>query len=80
MDVTVDVRCNGRLAEALGSRRRVRLPAGATVAELLGVLAADAGLETATGLAVSVAGQVVGADRRLDDGDAVAVLTPIAGG
>jgi sulfur carrier protein ThiS len=77
--VTVDVRLGARLGPG---RRSVRLPGGSTVDDLLAVLATDLGRAPAelTGVAVAVAGEVVGRDRVLFDGDALALILPVAGG
>ncbi len=77
--VTVDVRLGARLGPGV---RRVRLGPGATVADLLDVLAADLGLAPGrtAAMAVAVAGEVVGRERVLDDGQAVTVVLPVAGG
>lgn len=80
MQVAVRVRLNGELAARLGPRRELAMPTGATVADLLGRLAAEAGLPDAAGLAVAVGGTVVSPDRPLAEGEELAVLTPVAGG
>jgi sulfur carrier protein ThiS len=74
-----------RLGRQLGSgpaHRRVRLPAGATVADLLADLAPGLGLapERLTSVAVAVDGDVVGRDRPLRDGEALVLVLPVAGG
>jgi sulfur carrier protein ThiS len=72
-----------RLAARLGAgRRAVSLPAGATVADLLAALAPGLGADAALlpGVAVAVGGEVVGRDRPLHDGEAVALVLPVAGG
>jgi len=78
-DVTVDVRLGSRLGPG---RRRMRLPAGATVADLLVELAPDLGRSSDElhGVAVAVQGEVVGRERVLRDGDALALILPVAGG
>jgi sulfur carrier protein ThiS len=78
-DVTVEVRLGARLG--LG-RRRVRLPAGATVADLLAALAPELGRTPGelAGVAVAVGGDVVGRERVLHDGEALALILPVAGG
>jgi sulfur carrier protein ThiS len=78
-DVTVTVRLGARLGPA---RRGVRLPAGATVADLLEVLAPELGHAPAglAGIAVAVGGEVVGRDRVLRDGELLALILPVAGG
>ena len=78
-EMTVDVRLGARLGPG---RRRMRLPAGATVADLLAALAPD--LERSPdelrGVAVAVQGEVVGRERVLRDGEALALVLPVAGG
>ena len=78
-DVTVEVRLGARLGPG---RRTVRLPAGATVADLVAVL--EPGLGRApgelAGVAVALGGDVVGRDRVLHDGEALALILPVAGG
>lgn len=79
-EITVAVRFGGRLG---AGRRSIRLPAGATVAVLLIALTAETEEPTTTGLtaaAVAVGGDVVGRDHVLHDGDAVALVLPVAGG
>ena len=78
-ELTVEV----RLAARLGAERRtVRLEPGATVADLVDVLAGDLGLAPGrlAGAAVAVRGEIVGRDRPLRDGEAVVVVLPVAGG
>ena len=77
--VTIDVRLGARLGPG---RRSVRLPAGATVADLLAVLAPDLGrtADELAGVAVALHGEVVGHDRVLRDGEALALILPVAGG
>jgi len=77
--VTVDVRLGARLGPG---RRSVLLPAGATVADLLVALAPDLGRapEALAGVAVAVRGEVVGRERVLRDGEALALILPVAGG
>ena len=77
--MTVEVRLGARLGPG---RRSVRLPAGATVADLLARLAPDLGRTAAQlrGVAVALDGEVVGHDRVLGDGEAVALVLPVAGG
>jgi sulfur carrier protein ThiS len=77
--VTVQVRLGGRLGPG---RQAVRLAAGGTVADLLAALAPDLGLESErlAGVAVAVAGEVVGRDRPLRDGEALVLVLPVAGG
>jgi sulfur carrier protein ThiS len=77
--VTVDVRLGARLGPG---RRSIRLPAGATVADLLAALAPDLGRrpDELAGVAVAVQGEVVGRARVLRDGEALALVLPVAGG
>jgi sulfur carrier protein ThiS len=78
-ELTVQVRLAARLG---AGRRAVALRRGATVADLVDVLAGDLGLG-AEGLAaavVAVQGEVVGRDRPLRDGETLAVVLPVAGG
>ena len=76
--ITVEVRLGARL----GPGRRVRLPAGATVADLLAVLEPELGRAPGelAGVAVALGGDVVGRDRVLHDGEALALILPVAGG
>jgi sulfur carrier protein ThiS len=77
--LTVDVRLGARLGPG---RRSVSVPAGATVADLLATLAPDLGRGDGELAAVAVAlrGELVGRDHVLHDGDAVALILPVAGG
>jgi sulfur carrier protein ThiS len=77
--VTVDVRLGARLGPGW---RSMRLPDGATVADLLAALAPDLGCspDELAGVAVAVEGEVVGRERILRDGDALALILPVAGG
>jgi sulfur carrier protein ThiS len=77
--LTVDVRLGARLGPG---RRTVSVPAGATVGDLLATLAPDLGRSDAELAAVAVAlrGEVVGRDHALRDGDALALILPVAGG
>jgi sulfur carrier protein ThiS len=77
--VTVHVRLAGRLGPG---REAVRLAAGGTVADLLAALAPGLGLEPErlAGVAVAVAGEVVGRDRPLRDGEVLVLVLPVAGG
>lgn len=78
--MTVDVRLGARLGPG---RRSVQLPAaGATVADLLAALASDLGRtpDELAGVAVALDGELVGRDRVLRDGEAVALILPVAGG
>jgi sulfur carrier protein ThiS len=74
--ITVEVRLGARVGPG---RRSVQLRAGATVADLLAVLEAQLGRELA-GVAVAVAGEIVGRGHVLRDGDAPALVLPVAGG
>jgi molybdopterin converting factor small subunit len=78
--ITVDVRLSGRLGA--GGRRSMRLGAGATAGDLVAALAPELGLDAARldGVAVAVGGEIAGRDRPLRDGDAVALVLPVAGG
>jgi len=77
--ITVGVRLGTRLGPG---RRSVRLPAGATVADLLAALAPDLGRgpDELAGVAVAMHGEVVGRERVLRDGEALALILPVAGG
>lgn len=77
--VTVEVRLGARLGPG---RRRVRLAAGATVGDLLAVLAPELGRtpRELAAVAVAVRGEVVGRERVLRDGEALALILPVAGG
>ena len=77
--VTIDVRLGARLGPG---RRSVTLPAGATVADLLAALADDLGRTPGElgGVAVALGGEIVGRERMLRDGDALALILPVAGG
>jgi sulfur carrier protein ThiS len=79
--ITVGVRLGQRLGSGPG-HRSVRLPPGATVADLLAELAPALGLapERLASVAVAVGGDVVGRDRPLRDGEALVLVLPIAGG
>ena len=78
-DVTVDVRLGARLGPG---RRRLILPAGATVADVLALLAPDLGRtpQELGSVAVALDGEVVGRERVLRDGEALALILPVAGG
>jgi molybdopterin converting factor small subunit len=80
--VTVNVRLSGPLAESLGARRSVGMDEGATVSQLLEVIAREAGIDPgdADALAVVADGIFVPHARALRDGDELDVLVPIAGG
>jgi sulfur carrier protein ThiS len=77
--VTVDVRLGTRLGPG---RRSMRLPAGATVADLVAALAPELGRtpDQLAGVAVATGGEVVGRERVLRDGEALALILPVAGG
>lgn len=77
--VTVDVRLGARLGPG---RRSVRLPAGATVADLVASVERELGRAPGelAGVAVAVRGEVVGRERALRDGEALALILPVAGG
>ena len=77
--VTVEVRLGARLGPG---RRSIALPAGATVADLLAALAPDLGRapDALAGVAVAVGGEIVGRERVLLDGEALALILPVAGG
>lgn len=77
--VTIEVRLGARLGPG---RRSVRLPAGSTVADLLATVARDLRrpADELAGVAVAVEGEVVGRDRVLRDGEALALILPVAGG
>jgi sulfur carrier protein ThiS len=74
--ISVEVRLGARLG---AGRRTVQLPAGATVADLLTALESQLGRELA-GVAVALAGEIVGRGHVLRDGDAPALVLPVAGG
>jgi molybdopterin synthase catalytic subunit len=79
----VTVRLFGSLREATGAKElSVALPAGARVAALFELLAADHPAFSALGakLRVAVNQDVVGFERALSDGDEVAFLPPVSGG
>jgi sulfur carrier protein ThiS len=77
--VTVNVRFGAGLR---AGRRSVPLASGATVADLLAVLAPELGTapDALASVAVAVQGEVVSRDRVLSDGEAVALIRPVAGG
>jgi sulfur carrier protein ThiS len=79
LPVTVDVRLGTRLGPG---RRSMRLPAGATVADLVAALAPELGRtpDELAGVAVATGGEVVGRERVLRDGEALALILPVAGG
>jgi sulfur carrier protein ThiS len=78
-DLTLSVRLGARLGPG---HRTVRLAAGATVADLLAAMSPDLGLDERRlgSVAVAIAGEVVGRDRPLADGEAVVLVLPVAGG
>ena len=79
--VTVTVRLSGPLADSLGPRRAIRVDEGATVDELLEVLAREARIDARRGTLAAVAGgKFLERSQSLADGDEVDVLVPIAGG
>lgn len=77
--ITVHVRIGGRAAAGV---RSVRLPAGATVADLVAAMAPDLGVEPArlVGVAVAVDGEIAARERPLRDGERAALVLPVAGG
>ena len=77
--VTIDVRLGARLGPG---RRSVRLPAGATVADLLTALAPQLGRtpDELAAVAVALDGEIVSRDRVLREGEAPALILPVAGG
>jgi sulfur carrier protein ThiS len=81
-EMTVQVRLGARLGADGRRTWAMRLPAGATVKELLELLAPDLGLlpEGLAGVAVAIHGEIAGRDRRLRDGESVALVLPVAGG
>jgi molybdopterin converting factor small subunit len=78
----VHVRLSGTLAQRLGARRTLALGQGATVDDLVAVLARDAGFDPADlrGLAVVSGGTFVSRRRPVADGEELDVLVPISGG
>jgi sulfur carrier protein ThiS len=70
------------VAKRLGARRTVVLAPGATVDDLIAVLARDAGFDPASlrGLAVVAAGGFVARTQAVRDGDELDVLVPVSGG
>ena len=77
--LTVDVRLGARLGPG---RRSLSMPAGATVADVLAALAPDLGRpeQELAAVAVALRGEVVGREHALRDGDALALILPVAGG
>lgn len=77
---TVSVLFFAALRERAGaSRRQVTLPPPATVAELLARLQAE-GMDVPDAASVAVNRSWAADDRRLSDGDEVALVPPVAGG
>jgi molybdopterin converting factor small subunit len=78
----VHVRLSGTLAQRLGARRAIDLEPGATVDDLVAVLARDAGFDAKTlrGLAVVAEGSFVARSRAVRDGEEYDVVVPVAGG
>jgi molybdopterin converting factor small subunit len=78
-EITVAVRLGGRLG---ADRLTMRLPAGATVADLQAALAARTGRgeREFAAAAISLAGSLVGRAHVLRDGDGIALILPVAGG
>ena len=78
----VAIRATGPLRDALGVRRALTLPAGATVADALAALAGEAAMPA--GLldraAVSIEGAIVDRGHALAEGDEIALVVPAAGG
>jgi sulfur carrier protein ThiS len=78
-DLTVSVRLGARLGPG---HRTVRLASGATISDLLAALSPELDLDPRQldGVAVAIAGEVVGHSRALADGEAVVLVLPVAGG
>lgn len=78
--ITVEVRLGARAPA--GGRRRIRLPAGATAADLVIAVAPDLGVpaERLAGVAVAIDGEIAGRERPLADGETVSLIVPVAGG
>jgi molybdopterin converting factor small subunit len=78
----VHVRLSGTMAQRLGARRTIALGQGATVDDLVAVLARDAGFDPADlrGLAVVAGGAFVSRSRAVADGEELDVLVPVSGG
>lgn len=79
----IDVRLFAQLADVLGKRSlTMRLPEGATAADVVRALAQQPGWErvAAVPLTLAVNLSVVDGGHVLADGDTVAVLTPVSGG
>jgi sulfur carrier protein ThiS len=77
--MTIEVRLGARLGPG---RRSVRMAPGATVGDLLAALAPQLGRapDVLAGVAVALDGEIVGRDRVLLDGEALALILPVAGG
>jgi molybdopterin converting factor small subunit len=78
----VHVRLSGTLAQRLGARRTLALGQGATVDDLVAVLARDAGFDPADlrGIAVVSGGTFVPRGRPVAEGEELDVLVPVSGG
>jgi sulfur carrier protein ThiS len=70
------------MAQRLGARRTIEVAPGATVDDLVAVLAGEAGFDAAAmrGLAVVADGSFVARSRAVRDGEELDVLVPVAGG
>jgi sulfur carrier protein ThiS len=81
-ELQVHVRIGGPLRDALGQRRAVTLPEGATVADLLAELGRAAGVQPGVLERVAVArgGAIVSPAQPLAAGDELSVVAPVAGG
>jgi molybdopterin converting factor small subunit len=83
MATTINVRLSSALAQVAGTPRlRITLPNEATVAELLGRLAAEQPelAPRLSHLVIAVGGRHVGRDEPLQDGQEVVLVMPAAGG
>jgi sulfur carrier protein ThiS len=80
--LTVNVRLSGPLAQSLGARRSVGMDEGATVYDLLEMIALEAGIDPsdAGSLAAVAGGSFLARSQTLADGDELDVLVPVAGG
>jgi molybdopterin converting factor small subunit len=78
----VHVRLSGTLAQRLGARRTLALGQGATVDDLVAVLARDAGFDPVDlrGIAVVCGGTFVSRGRPVADGEELDLLVPVSGG
>jgi molybdopterin converting factor small subunit len=78
--ISVEVRLSGRLAG--GGPRRVRLPAGATAADLVTAVAPELGIpaQRLAGVAIAIGGEIAGRERPLADGETISLVVPVAGG